>query len=422
MSGRRPSLVGRGRRRPKLRFRDVDSHQDESVRLQPGTLVKAASLQAFVEAAFPRATDESGDEVPFPIEVIELFESPSRQGYGPQERRLTPIERLTFAAVELLYRDDLLGDRIRQASTRRPACSGLHPAAPTRFLVDHVIQGSHAAGACRTWMAEVVAIARVAGILSLDAMLFQVEAARHGLRPGRGVATRLGPADAPECDGGASPRRPVGIRNRPARDLLARRAHAAGGLVAFRARIATARRARGVKLAGIRQGCWPSSRRGWAGLAQELDLEIAEWEAGRPPDRCDIAYPAWREWRRNKERRKGRDRVIVEDSVRLDAEDLGQAYRKRAAEIRDLLRATLPDLEDAGSPARARDCPAQRKQMSWTGQDRPGRRRSERRRHRLTVSGPCTFDLEPSGKSAPRPDTPKTRQRARGGRRDCHQA
>jgi hypothetical protein len=333
--------------------------------------VKAASLQAFVEAAFPRATDESGCEVPFPIEIIELFESPSRQGYGPQERQLTPIERLTFAAVELLYRDDLLGDRIRQASTRRPTCSGLHPAAPTRFLVDHVTQGSHAAGACRIWMAEVVAIARVAGIPSLDATLLQVEAARRGLRPGGGVATRLGAADAPERDGSASPRRPAGIRHRPARDLLARRAHAAGGLVALRTQIATARQARGVKLAAIRQGSSPSGRRGWAGLAQELDREIREWEAGRPPDRCDIAYPAWREWWRNKVRRQGRDRVVVEDSVRLAGEDLGQAYRKRAVEIRDLLRATLPDLDSPGSSAVARSRVAERKEMSPVGSHRP---------------------------------------------------
>jgi hypothetical protein len=126
-----------------------------------------------------------------------------------------------------------------------------------------------------------------------------------------------------------------------------------------------------VKLAGIHYGSWPSGRRGWAGLAHELDREIREWEAGRPPDRCDIAYPAWREWWRNKERRQGRDRVVVEDSVRLAGEDLGQAYRKRAAEIRDLLRAYLPDLEGGGSPASTRVRAAQRK-LSWAGQDRAG--------------------------------------------------
>ena len=219
---------------PKLRFRDVDSHEDESIGLPPGTLVKDTSLQRFAEAALPRATDESGCDVPSAIEVIELFESPSRQGYGPQGLRLTPIERLTYAALELLCRDDPLWGRIRQASAGRPTCSGLHPAAPTRFLVEHVTRGGHAAGECRTWMAEVVAIARVAGIPSLDAMLFEVEATRTGLRPSLVRTTRLRSANAVHKLGG--------VRRRPARDLLARRAHQAGSLADLRAEIAACAR------------------------------------------------------------------------------------------------------------------------------------------------------------------------------------
>jgi hypothetical protein len=297
--------------------------------------VKAASLKRFAEAALPRATDDSGCDVPFPIEVVELFESPSRRGYGPQGRQLAPIEHLTFAALELLYRDDLLGERIRKASAWRPTCSGLHPAAPTRFLVDHVTHGGHAAGACRTWMAEVVAIARVAGIPSLDAMLFQVEAARRGLRPGRVANTRLRSADAVH--------ELRGVRRRPTRDLLARRAHQAGSLAALRAEIAACAR---TPLA-IRRPVVPRpGRYGWPLIAQEFDQEVDLWARGQEPDRRDITHPVWREWMRRD--RPDNDPVVtaerLAESVRLAKEDRGQAYRKRAASIQRLLDEHLPDL------------------------------------------------------------------------------
>lgn len=298
--------------------------------------MKDTSLQRFAEAALPRATDEFGSEGPFPIEVVELFESPSRRGYGPQGRQLTPIEHLTFAALELLYRDDFLGGRIRQASAGRPTCSGLHPAAPTRFLVDHVTRGGHAEGACRTWMAEVVAIARVAGIPSLDAMLFQVEAARSGLRPGRVRNTRLRSANVVHKLGG--------VRRRPARDLLARRAHQASSLADLRAAIAACAQ---TPLTIHRPVVSRPDRHGWSLIAQEFDQEVHLWARDRRPDRRDITYPVWQEWRRRGDR-PDNDPVVtaerLEESTRLAREDLGQAYRKRAASIEHLLNEHLPDL------------------------------------------------------------------------------
>ena len=288
------------------------------------------------EAALPTATDESGSEVPFPIKVVELFESPSRRGYGPQGRGLTPTERLTFAALELLCRDDALGERIREVSARRPTCSGLHPDSPARSLVDHVTRGGHATGACRTWMAEMVAIARIAGIPSLDAMLFQLKAVRQGFRPGWVRNTRLRPADVVG--------EPSGVRRRPARDLLARRAHQAGSLARFRAEIAECAR----KPLSIRRPVVPrSDRHGWALIAQEFDQEVDLWARGKNPNIHDITYPAWQEWTRRD--RADNDRVVtaerLEESTRLANEDLGQAYRKRAASIERLLCEHLPDLD-----------------------------------------------------------------------------
>ena len=108
------------------------------------------------EEVLPPATDEFGVVGPYPVDVVELHESPSRQGYEPPGRRLSPAEKLTFAAMHLLSRDDELGERIREVARARPACAGLAPGVPTRFMVEHVTTGGHASGACRAWVAEVV--------------------------------------------------------------------------------------------------------------------------------------------------------------------------------------------------------------------------------------------------------------------------
>jgi hypothetical protein len=290
------------------------------------------------------------------VVIVELFESPSRVGHGPRNRYLTALERLTFAAMSQLFRDDDLGQKVAAAAASRPSCLGLGPDVPTRYLVTHVTSGSHAVGDCREWLATVVQLADQIGCPSLDAVLIQVDAALKGIRPGLLRATRLRNGAEQPPDGFARPRRPRGTQNRPARDLLARRAHEMKGLGRLRAEIARVRTEHGVEPVGASSSAQPPTRGGWAGLAQEFDREIDGWQRGEAPDRFDIAYPAWREWWRNKPRRqgRGRDPAKIEDSVRQTGKDLGQQYRKRAAVIRRLLLANLPDLSSTrvpGSPA-----------------------------------------------------------------------
>ena len=183
---------------------------------------------------------------------------------------MTPVERLTFAAMELLYRDDELVTRIEQLAERRPACPGLSADVPTRFVVKHGSGGDHPA--CHRWLREVVRVCRILGCPSLDTMLRQMVYLNEGLRPGRLRATRLRrPERDPHAD---SVKRPRGTINRPARDLLARRAHGAGGLVALRSLVSVHRQRRGLEARGA--ATWGSDRRrrGWRTLALELEVEL----------------------------------------------------------------------------------------------------------------------------------------------------
>jgi hypothetical protein len=87
-------------------------------------------------------------------------------------------------------------------------------------------------------------------------------------------------------------------------------------------------------------------RHGWALIVQEFDQEVDLWARGQKPDTRDITYPAWQEWRRRD--RGDNDSVVtaerLQESTRLAKDDLGQAYRKRAASIERLLCEHLPDL------------------------------------------------------------------------------
>ena len=244
-----------------------------------------------------------------------------------------------FAAMDLLHRDDDLIGRVRSHGLRRPACPVLaHVDMPTRWILDHVNRGDHATGYCREWVAHTIALCRALGCPSLDAMLAQVAWSREGVRPGKLRATRLRPRDgSPDAPSGP-PRRPSGTMNRPARDLLARRAHAAGGLEALRTRIAGYRSKTGLGPAIKTTWGAKDSRSGWNSLAREMLAEEADWRDGVRPERRDIAYPAWLEWSRSEWRRTGEPRIRSAD------DEIGRYLRRRSAAIDSLLESTLPEL------------------------------------------------------------------------------
>ena len=280
------------------------------------------------------------------LSALEIPEHEGRRGYGPQDRRLSPAEGLAFASMQLLYRDDELGIGIKRLSHERPTCPEIAWGVPTRSAVEHVRHASQKHKTCRVWLEELVKVARELGCPSLDLMLLQLEAATRGIHPGGIASTRLRSRSDRKPGDPASIRRQAGTIDRPARDLLARRAHAVGGVASLRSSIADARRSQGLEPVDLGFALQPVARGGWAGVEFEFDQLIGAWERGVEPHRRDVTYPTWREWWRNPERRdgRGRDRVRLEDSARLDADDLGQTYRKGAARIRKLLEAGLPDL------------------------------------------------------------------------------
>jgi len=277
--------------------------------------------------------------VPEEWHLVELTESPSRRGYGPQGRALSPADRLMLAAMELLYRDDDLVDQVRRLAAERPDCAVLtQREMPTRLIVEHVSVGDHAVGVCRDWVAEAIGLCHALGCPSLDTLLAQVAYGSEGLRPGRLRATRLRPHAGSGRVSAGSPRRPMGTFNRPARNLLARRAHAVGGLEALRNRISAVRRAHGLEGPGRPTWTAQDPNRGWNSLARELEAEIELWRDGHAPERRDITYPAWREWSR------GRWRGNREQPLRAADDEVGRYLRRSSADIDSFLEATLPGL------------------------------------------------------------------------------
>jgi hypothetical protein len=286
----------------------------------------------------PRCRDETGADVPYPVTVVDLHEDPSRRGYGPRDRRFTPVETLSFAAMRQLLLDDDLGQRYRALAASRPPCGSLDIGVPVRFIVSHAQAGRCHEPGCRRWVAVLVELARDTGCPDLWLIHEQVETAGLGLPPGQAMRTRLRPPPGPR------PKRPTGIRDRPAIGLLARRAYRVGSLAILRASIAVARRDQGIESGVVDRQPLETGRRGWPRLVLEMEVEIVAWEAGWVPPAADITFPAWEEWQRNPRRRRGRDRVVVEDSIRLAASDLGQSYRKAASRIELTVGVGLPSL------------------------------------------------------------------------------
>jgi hypothetical protein len=276
----------------------------------------------------------------------ELPEAESRRGYGPKGRHLSATDTLTIASMDLLRRDDDIGIEVDRLARERPSCDLLDPMVPTRLAVEHARNAVREHPDCLEWMREVVAVAWRLGCPSLDAMRWQFEATARQIQPGVIASTRLRRDRRPLTGSPTSVRRPRGTIDRPARDLLARRAHEVGGVAMLRRCIAGVRQAQGTKLSDLGFVLEPVSRGGWAGIELEFDQLIGAWQSKRKPERSDVTYPAWKEWWRNPERREGRGRdwVRLEDSKRLEAEDLGQTYRKGARRIRRILTAGLPDL------------------------------------------------------------------------------
>jgi hypothetical protein len=280
------------------------------------------------------------------LDAHELPEHESRRGYGPTGRHLSAIDTLMFGSMRLLYRDDELGVEVHRLARERPSCGRLKPAVPTRFVVEHARSAVGVHHGCLVWLREVRAIALRLGCPSLDAVRWQLELSERRFRPGAMATTRLRRDPQPPPGAPSSVRRPGGTIDRPARDLLAWRAHQAAGIAMLCRRIAEIRPIQGTKPSDPGLVLEPVARHGWAGIELEFDQLIAAWERGIEPDRRDITFPAWREWWRTPERRggRGRDRVRLEDSTRLEAEDLGQTYRKGAGRIRWILLSGLPDL------------------------------------------------------------------------------
>jgi hypothetical protein len=280
------------------------------------------------------------------LRAVELPEAESCRGYGPEGRHLSATDTLTLASMDLLWRDDDIGIEVARLARERPSCEILDPMVPTRHAVEHARNAVREHADCLEWMRELVTVAWRLGCPSLDAMRWQVEAKDRQVRPGAMASTRLRQDRRPRADSPASVRRPQGTIDRPARDLLARRAHEAGGVAMLRRRITEVRQAQGTKLSDLGFVLEPVRRGGWAGIELEFDQLIDAWERRRRPARLDVTYPTWREWWRSPERRggRGRDWVRLEDSARLEADDLGQTYRKGAARIRRLLEAELPDV------------------------------------------------------------------------------
>ena len=143
-----------------------------------------------------------------------------RSGYRPEwVRGLSPLERLTDAAMSTLLRDRPMREQVARLAGERPPC--LAAGFPARLAVAHA--DAHASAGCRAWLNSTVALCREVGCPSLEAMLFQIEASSVGLSPGSVVywGLRAHP-------GKAGPRRPVGQIDSPARLLLARRWHHPG--------------------------------------------------------------------------------------------------------------------------------------------------------------------------------------------------
>jgi hypothetical protein len=143
-----------------------------------------------------------------------------RSGYRPEwVRSLSPLERLTDAAMSMLLRDRAMRERVARLAGERPPC--LAADFPVRLAVAHA--DAHASADCRGWLNSTVDLCREVGCPSLGSMLFQIEASSVGLPPGSVVYRGLR-----AHPGKAGPRRPVGQIDSPARLLLARRWHHPG--------------------------------------------------------------------------------------------------------------------------------------------------------------------------------------------------